>query len=96
MSETYSNPLTSDEIIDDETTTAHLDRQADDILARGEARSFGDTNSIRQAVREDLGEGRAWARRRSELTQDAIRDEPLKAVVYALGAGVLIGLLLRR
>lgn len=91
------NTPTLDDIVDDaDPRTASLDRQADDLLARSEGRSFRPTTSVRQAIREDIGEGRAWARSRAEQTTEAIREEPMKAALYAVGVGVLIGLLLRR
>ena len=52
--------------------------------------------SLRQAVREDLAEGRQWVQTRAERAQDAIRDEPIRTTLYALGVGLLIGLLIRR
>ncbi|CAN5190204.1 hypothetical protein BH10PSE2_BH10PSE2_09320 [soil metagenome] len=52
--------------------------------------------SVRQAVRDDVQHGRDIARYRAERARDAIRDEPVRAALYAVGAGVLIGLLLRR
>ena len=91
------NTPTLDDIVDDaDPRTASLDRQADAILAQSEGRSFGPTTSIRQAVRDDIGDGRDWARSRAESARGAIRDEPLKAAAYAVGLGVMIGLLLRR
>ena len=96
MTETYSNPLTADDILDDETDSARLTREADALIARSEGRSFDRTASVRQAVREDLAEGRQWARQRGELARDTIRDQPLKTAAYAVGLGVIIGLLLRR
>ena len=39
---------------------------------------------------------RAWADRRVKRTRDAIRDEPMRATLYALGIGVIIGLLAAR
>jgi len=96
MTETYSNPLTADDILDDETDSARLTREADALIARNEGRSFGQTTSVRQAVREDLAESRQWARQRGELARETIRDQPLKTAAYAVGLGVIIGLLLRR
>ena len=37
-----------------------------------------------------------WARERALLARLRIEEEPMKATAYALGIGVLIGLLLRR
>lgn len=96
MTETYSNPLTADDILDDDTDSARLTREADDLIARNEDRSFGERTSVRQAVREDLAEGRQWARQRRERVQESIRDQPIQTAAYAVGLGVIIGLLLRR
>lgn len=72
--------------------TLRLEQEAEAILSDATDRPA----PIRQAVREDAAEARAWARRRAERAQEAIRDEPLRATLYALGIGVLIGLLAAR
>lgn len=51
---------------------------------------------LRQAVREDAAEVREWARHRGSQACEAIRDEPIRVTLYALGIGVLIGLLAAR
>lgn len=51
---------------------------------------------LRDAVRTDLENGRHWARRRAERARVGIADRPVESTLYALGMGVLIGLLLRR
>ena len=51
---------------------------------------------LRAAIPEDLHEGRLWMVRRADHAREAVQDEPIRASLYALGAGVLIGLLLRR
>ena len=92
---TYTATL--DDVVDDaDERTASLDRRADSLLAQAEGRSYDPVTSVRQAVREDLGQGREWARSRAARTRDAIQDQPLKTAAYAVGVGVLIGLLLRR
>lgn len=97
MTETYSAPPTADQIDDEpDAVTAELDRQADAILAQDEARNFGATNSVRQAVREDAGAVRQWGAHRAEGLREAVREEPMRAALYALGIGVLIGLLAAR
>lgn len=111
MSDTYPNALTgatgADDIQDDaDEARAALDRRADAILADADARAFDEaerpardfepTSSLRQAVRDDLGQVRQLARARADRAREAIVDEPLKSAFYALGVGVLIGLLLRR
>ncbi|MEN5144748.1 hypothetical protein [Brevundimonas diminuta] len=51
---------------------------------------------LRRAVREDAAEVRDWARHRGSQACEAIRDEPIRMTLYALGIGVLIGLLAAR
>ena len=51
---------------------------------------------IHQAVREDAHQARLWAERRAQRTRDAIREKPLHTTLYALGAGMLLGLILAR
>lgn len=87
---------TPEDIIEEPSPTTRLEREADALLERGESRSFEPTTSLRRAVREDIGQGRDWARARADAARDAIVDQPLSSTLYALGAGVLIGLLLRR
>lgn len=95
MTDPYSNTPTADDILDDvDGPTADLDRRADAILDEG--RTFGRTTSVRRAVREDIHAGRAFVRSRAEHARDVIVEEPVKTTLYALGIGVLIGLLLRR
>lgn len=99
----------ADDIIDPvDVESAELDREADAILAEARAfagprrrvvritRSRAPVTSIRAAVREDLGEGRMWVMQRTDQAREAVQDEPIRATLYALGAGVLIGLLLSR
>lgn len=96
MTETYSAP-TPDQIEDEDLTpSVELSRQADEILAEGEARSFDHVTSVRQAMREDASAARDWGRHRLAATRQAITDEPVKASLYALGIGVVIGLLAAR
>ena len=69
--------------------------------AYGEPRTFGSaerpaTQSIRQSLREDASTGRAWARDKGQALETAIRAEPVKSAAYAVGAGLLLGLLLKR
>ena len=72
------------------------DRQADEIIAAGEARNFEDSLSLRQAVREDAEMIRQKFSDRVATTRDGIRDRPMETTLYALGLGVIIGMLLRR
>lgn len=68
-----------------------LEDEADAILVRGET-----PRPLHVAVREDATEAREWAQRRADRARRAIRDEPIRASLYALGLGVLIGLLAAR
>ncbi len=97
MTDAYTGSPRPD-VIDDleDTSSARLSRQADAILADAEERPYTRTTSVRQAVRDDLAQGRQWSAERAERTREAILEEPLKATLYALAAGVVIGLLLRR
>lgn len=65
-----------------------LEEEADAILVRDAS-----PRPLHVAVREDAAEARAWADERVKRARDAIRDEPLRATLYALGIGVIIGLL---
>jgi hypothetical protein len=97
MTETYSAPPPADAIEDEpDTVSVELDRQADAFLRDNEGRSFGPTTSVRGAMREDAGAIGRWGRTRAEGLRDAVREEPMKASLYALGLGVLIGLLAAR
>lgn len=68
-----------------------LEDEADAILVHGAT-----PRPLHVAVREDAAEARAWAERRIKRARDAIRDEPLRASLYALGIGVILGLLAAR
>ncbi|OYX74517.1 MAG: hypothetical protein B7Y85_12605 [Brevundimonas sp. 32-68-21] len=97
MTQTPITPASPDDIVlEDDTLTQRLDRQADAILAKGERRSFEDTTSLRQALRDDAELIRSKVVGRVETARDGIRDEPMKTTLYALGVGVIIGMLLRR
>ncbi len=52
--------------------------------------------SLRRAIRDDLRKGRFWADGRVEAARDQIREAPTRALAYGLGAGVFVGLMLRR
>lgn len=98
MSETYASTPVADDIVDDgfDRPSATLEHAADRILLEDAARERRRVASVRQALKEDLTQGREWARVRSEQARLAVEAEPMKAALYALGAGVLLGLLLRR
>lgn len=96
MTETYTGQTNIEDIEDAaDTSTAALERRADAILADAEARSFG-ARPLRQAVREDAAGARDWSRSRVEGLRGAVEAEPMKATLYALGIGVVIGLLAAR
>lgn len=86
----------TDDITDEPTATTRLDREASAFLEKSERRASNATTSVRKAIREDLDHGREWTRAKVDSTRDAIVEQPLTSTLYALGAGVLIGLLLRR
>lgn len=97
MTDINPNALSAEDIVDDaDERRARLDREGDLWMAKEEARSFARSNGLRQAVRSDLETGRDWARERAFLARNKIEEKPLKAALYALGLGVLIGVLLRR
>ena len=94
MTETYSADRIADDIENGvDTPSARLDRQADAILEEG--RAFG-AAPLRQAVQEDAAAARDWSRDRALRLRGAVEAEPIKASLYALGVGVVIGMLLRR
>jgi len=94
MTDTYANESLVDDIDDTvDSTSARLSGRADAIL---EGRAFDRTDSLRQAIRDDLSGGREWAAERAERARAVIQEEPIRAAAYAVGIGILIGLLLRR
>jgi len=96
MTETYTGPTRPEDIEDAaDLESARLDREADAILREGEARTFG-PRPVREAVREDAMAARDWSRTRAERLRRAVEDEPMKATLYALGLGVVIGMLIGR
>lgn len=82
-----------EDIADEDSPAARLDREADAILA--EDKAFG-PRPLRRALREDAASARRWSRDRAARLRDGIVSEPLKTTLWALGAGVLIGLLAAR
>nr|WP_303706299.1 hypothetical protein [Brevundimonas naejangsanensis] len=81
-----------EDITEDRSTLGdRLEGAADEILAAGSR-----PRPLRQAVREDAAGVRDWARHRGSEACEAIRDEPIRMTLYALGIGVLIGLLAAR
>lgn len=86
----------ADDINDEPSATTRLDREASAFLAQADRTASGATTSVRKAIREDLDHGREWTREKVESTRDAIVEQPLTSAIYALGVGILIGLLIRR
>ena len=96
MTETYTGPTRPEDIEDaDELESARLEREADAILLEGEARTFS-PRPIHEAVREDVAAAGDWGRTRTARLRRAVEDEPMKATLYALGLGVVIGMLVSR
>jgi hypothetical protein len=96
MSETYTGTTRPEDIEDAvDLESTRLERDADAILLEGEARTF-EPRPIHEAVREDAEAARAWGRTRAERLRRAVEDEPMKATLYALGLGVVIGMLVAR
>lgn len=92
------NPtLNAEDIVDDiDTRRETLDTEGDRWMVDGERKAFAREQGLRQALRNDIDTGRTWARDRATLARTRIEEEPMKATLCALGAGVLIGILLRR
>ncbi|MCS6625540.1 hypothetical protein N0B44_21750 [Roseibacterium beibuensis] len=96
MSETYTGQIRPEDIEDaPDLESARLEREADAILTEGEARAFA-PRPLHEAVREDATAARDWGRTRAERLRQAVEDEPMKATLYALGLGVVIGMLISR
>ena len=96
MTDTNTGPSSPEDIDDDISSgQARLDREADAILLEGEARAFG-PRPIHEAVREDALAARDWSRTRAERLRRAVEDEPMQATLYALGLGLIIGMLVAR
>ncbi|MFN3837729.1 MAG: hypothetical protein ACK4MI_08460 [Brevundimonas sp.] len=89
-------PSPDDIVVEDDSLTQRLDREADTLLAADERRTFGATTSVRQAVKEDADHVRQKVAGQVDHARDSIRDEPIRATLYALGIGVIVGMLLRR
>lgn len=70
-----------------------FDLDSDGVEDSTEASTAG---SLRSAVRQDLRKGLYWADGRVEAARDHIRQAPTRALAYGLGAGLIVGLMLRR
>jgi hypothetical protein len=90
MTETYA-----DDIDDPETPSSRLDREAAEILQRDEMRRLG-VRPLRQALKEDARLVGDWGRARAGRLRHTVEDEPIRYSLYALGIGLLIGLLAAR
>ncbi len=96
MTDTYTGPTSADDIEDDaDSASARLTREADAILLTDEQRAF-ESRPLRRAVREDAAQARDWGRNRAARLRGAVEAEPVKASLYALGLGVVVGLLIAR
>lgn len=73
---------------------ADLNRQADAFLEENADRR--PVTSVRDAAREDFAGFKAAARDRSLQAREQMAANPQKSVLYALGVGVLLGLILAR
>ncbi|PST25368.1 hypothetical protein C7U60_06930 [Mesorhizobium plurifarium] len=87
-------PTPDDIVVEDDGLTQRLDREADAILASGE--DEGSVASIRQAVKDDAERVRQKVADQIDDARKGIRDEPIRMTLYALGLGVIIGMMLRR
>jgi hypothetical protein len=89
---------TSVEDIDDgfDAPSAELERQADAILAEADAEADARPRPLREAVREDARMAGDWGRTRAARLRGTVEADPVRASLYALGIGVLIGLLAAR
>ena len=97
MTDINPKSLDVEDIVDDaDDQRARLDRAGDRWMADAEAKTFARDAGIRQTVRSDIATGRDWAREQAFMARSRIEEEPLKTTAWALGVGVLIGLLLRR
>lgn len=94
MTDTYANESLVDDLDDSaDSLSARLSGRADAILQDG---SLNRPEPLRRAIKDDLTHGREWAGERAQRAREVIQDEPVKAAAYAVGIGILIGLLLRR
>lgn len=95
MTDPYSAPIRAEDIEDaGDTVSARLDREADAVLDAGTPASG--PRPLRNAVREDAAMAREWGRQRAARLRGAVETRPVKATLYALGLGVVIGLLVAR
>jgi len=70
----------------------HLRRAAESVRAAVEVTA----GELRQAAETKAGEIRAKARTLTDDTEAYVRENPLRAVLTALGIGFVLGLIFRR
>lgn len=73
-----------------------LEQQADSLLAQAEAGAHQGVGSVRKAVADDVRHGKDWVRQRALSSREGLQDNPVASVAWALVAGVVLGLYLRR
>lgn len=96
MSDTVPAPNSEEDIMDAaDTGSSRLDRQADELLAAQPSSGEG-VRPLRSALREDAQLVGDWGRERTRRLRGAVEQEPVRASIYALGLGVIIGLLVAR
>ena len=79
--------------------TPHTDTPIDPTLSpRPDLRVGNDTDRAPATARAErvLREGRQWCESRSTQARAMVRAHPLRSGLAAVGAGVLVGMLLRR
>ncbi|MCV0413543.1 MAG: hypothetical protein DI552_04820 [Brevundimonas sp.] len=97
MTQTPIAPASPDDIVlEDDSLTHRLDVAADEMIAAGERRSFDRPDSLRGAVKADAARLREGVEDGVVQARERIRQSPERATLYALGIGVILGMLLRR
>lgn len=97
MTQTPIAPASPDDIVlEDDSLTHRLDVAADDVIAAGERRSFDRPESLHGAVKADATRLREGVEDGVVQARERIRQSPERATLYALGIGVILGMLLRR
>jgi len=86
-----------------ESTEAHLRKAAEDLkeVATAKANEFREmaeqtANEFREKAETAYSDARGRAQAYQSDAETYIRDNPTKAVLYALGIGFLLGLMIRR
>lgn len=95
MTDPYTGATITDDIDDSLSPSTKLDHEADAFLRQDEPRAF-EAPPVRQAIKEDAARARAWGKARAGSLRHAVEEEPIRYSLYALGIGVLIGLLAAR